>query len=228
MALFAVMAFAPVVSAQPYTVESIPASKRSEMVTLTSHYTYPFKAAAWPIGAGILAGSYRPERENDEGVFYRGENRSVVVRGLEGKTSVKRYALMVGGFWMPKAKNAKPKIYFYVEKSYPSVDDLAELALPAAAPTDMDAAKALGLAPGNSASTVGNAVSANPQLTGAALGRVVLGASIGAALVDAYLLASITGNEGKINFWWMPIEDAEFLAGVSQAHVQAMNGSPWP
>nr|WP_315204204.1 hypothetical protein [uncultured Albidiferax sp.] len=216
----------PPVSAQPYVADSIPVSKRPEAVTLLSHHTYPFKPAAWPIGAGLLAGLYKPEREDNDGVFYRGENRSVVVRGLEGKTSVKRYALMVGGFWMPKNKQAKPKLYFYVEKTYPSVDDLAELAVPAAAPQDMDAAKALAI--DNSANAVGTAVGANPSLSGPALGRAVFGASIGAALVDAYLLASITGNEGKINYWWMPIDDKEFLTGLLQSHEQAVEGLMWP
>jgi len=216
----------PPVFAQPYVAESIPISKRPEVVTLSSHYTYPFKPAGWPVGAGLLAGLYKPEREDNDGVFYRGENRSVIVRGLEGKTSVKRYALMVGGFWMPKNRQAKPKLYFYVEKSYPSVDDLAELAVPAAAPKDMDAAKALAI--DSSAYAVGTTVGANPNLRGPALGRAVFGASIGAALVDAYVLASITGNEGKINYWWMPIDDQEFLAALSQSHGQAVKGSLWP
>lgn len=218
----------PVV-AQPYKADSIPVSNRAEVVTFVSHYTYPFKPAQWPVGAGLLAGVYKPEREDEHGVFYRGENRSVVVRGLEGKTSVKRYALMVGGFWMPKNRQASPKLYFYVEKAYPSVDELAELALPTAAPENMDGAKALGLSTNsNTPNTVAGAVSANPNLTGPPLGRTVFGATVGVALVDLIVLSSVTGNEGKINFWWMPMDDKEFLANLSQAHAQAVKDSPWP
>ncbi|MBW8721803.1 MAG: hypothetical protein JF626_08015 [Polaromonas sp.] len=226
---FGIAAIAQPVVAQPYKADSIPVSGRAEVVTFPSHYTYPFKPAAWPIGAGLLAGVYKPEREDENGVFYRGENRSVVVRGLEGKTSVKRYALMVGGFWMPKNRKANPKLYFYVEKSYPSVDELTELALPVAAPEDMDGAKALGLSPGNNTpNTVAGAVSTNPTLTGAPLGRTVFGAAVGAALVDLIVLSSVTGNEGKINFWWMPVDDKEFLANLSQVHAQAVKDRPWP
>jgi hypothetical protein len=188
-----------------FPIESIPVSTRTEVITLETTLTFPFTPAAWPVGAGLAAGEYRAERENAEGIFYRGPNRSVLVRGLEGKTSEKKYALMVGGFWMPKGQSdPKPKLYFFVEPSFPSVADVADLTTPVPAPSTGKPASGDGF-----------------QISGAS----VAGGVVGGVIVDAFLKASITGNEGKLNFWWMPMNDKAFIEALSSAYQKGLAGA---
>ena len=55
----------------------------------------------------VLAGRYQLEKENSEGVLFRGILPSVYWKnGGE-------FVLFNGGVWMPKSGDAQPRIYFY-------------------------------------------------------------------------------------------------------------------
>lgn len=70
---------------------------------------------------GVAPGVYRPEMENDAGVFFRGEGRSVWVSGQRTGSFISSRS---GGIWVPHEMKASPLIYVYFEISPPTSENL--------------------------------------------------------------------------------------------------------
>lgn len=69
------------------------------------------EAVSWVVSGksvhGLLPGVYTAEKENALGTFFKGKGEALFM-GQEGTY----YILQEGGFWMPRAPDALPRLYF--------------------------------------------------------------------------------------------------------------------
>lgn len=119
------LAAALLLATSALAADEVPARPKS--FTIDKPLVHPFKAAAWPIGTGLLPGTYNVVDEDANGYYYAGQGRLLVFRGVQGKFSTKALALAVGGVYVPKQASDQPRFFLYGEPAYPSVDDLSEL-----------------------------------------------------------------------------------------------------
>jgi hypothetical protein len=194
-----------------FPAESVPSTSRQEIILLgrVLAYKVPQSVAVDEVGGGLLPGTYVAEREDALGIFYRGEGRPQFHGGVKGLAE-KRFALLTGGIWVSKNPSIPPRLYFYVEAGYPSVDTVenAVTANVAAKAAVADAAAPL------TSSQIAN----RPNVS---IGQGAVAGAVAGALSAAPLAA----NVGKINFW-PGINDPQFLLAVSRLQAQPVARSP--
>lgn len=66
-----------------------------------------FGGASWT--EGVCAGTYLPELEDDEGVYFRAPRRCV--KQILGRDPMG--GPFEGGIWMPKSEESRPRFYYY-------------------------------------------------------------------------------------------------------------------
>lgn len=79
---------------------------------------------------GLVPGTYVSAHENELGTFYVGAGKPVFERLAEAK----QYQMWKGGFWLPKDKASKPRLYFYMlagsemrDKPEPTEEEVKEI-----------------------------------------------------------------------------------------------------
>lgn len=122
-------------------------------------YTRGLLGVIWE--EGITPSVFRAEKEDENGVFYRGHGRPL----FQGSDMIPgKYFLRVGGIWLPKDAMQKAKLYSYFETESYSTSDVDTLAAQ------------LAMSSTNSGMSVGSSVA---------------GAAIGGAIVNVMLQADV-------------------------------------
>ena len=147
---------------------------------------------------GLLAGDYVSLKENAEGIFFYGPERPVFRRNMDLKNPI--YFVEAGGFWVPKNRNGKPRLFAVFEPEMHVADSVSITAMSIAA----NASLAKGTTP----------------LPGGALAQGV-GVGIGTGIVTAMIEA----DRGRVVIF-PPIEDEEFMAQLQAAISTSKKSSP--
>lgn len=94
--------------------DALKPASRDEIVVLTRAVSYSKVVGLIPERAnfGLASGTYRAEKTNDTGVFYRGEGHPVWVTGERTGNLV---SARRGGIWVPYDLSATPRIYAYFD-----------------------------------------------------------------------------------------------------------------
>jgi len=109
----------------PPEAQRLAAATRADVIVLDQDASYERMAGVmkdhWRYTA--LRGTYRAEKENASGVFYRGEGRPIVFSRIDdpGSTRAPYVSYRTGGIWVPKDSTQSARLYFYFEaKEYSS------------------------------------------------------------------------------------------------------------
>lgn len=88
---------------------------------LSSSVTRGLLSITWE--TGLVPGVYAPTYENAGGVFYQGPSRPVWERSSSDLRSI---TLRVGGIWVPKQRDALPRMYIVRDAEHHTVTDIDE------------------------------------------------------------------------------------------------------
>lgn len=88
---------------------------------ISSSVTRGLLSITWE--TGLVPGVYAPTYENAGGVFYQGPSRPVWERS---SSNLKSITLRVGGIWVPKQRDALPRMYIVRDAENHTVTDIDE------------------------------------------------------------------------------------------------------
>lgn len=172
-------------ASQPPAVLNLNPALRADQILVTEVISYKTEKIG-PMGTpwqiGLLPGTYTAEKENELGVFYRGEGRSIWARrDIQEEGPLYIYT---GGIWISKGSGLL-RLYSYYDSEIHTARSLKEYDLQV----------------GNAATEGLDALTNSNIDVAAATRKPVIQTAVGAALGAAIVSAAIQADAGKINLF---------------------------
>lgn len=150
---------------------------------------------------GMLGGTYKATKENDAGVFYKGQGYPIFSGDWDSQPV--QITFLAGGIFVPNDQAQPPQFYYYFGES--RVGTESDLQDPKVIPDDQISA--------NSPSRLDTTpYAANAVAHGAPIAPAAFGSALGGAIVGAI----IASGAGEIHMAIFPPPDAAFVQNIRQ------------